>query len=506
MGDISKIKELAAKLEELYVMESKLGWTQFTTGFDFGVEKAYENIIEFLKNKENFEIIKQHMDSELCFEDKRRVEILYKAFEPYHLSKELNDLSLLIEKKTNELSKILNTHRVIFEGKEITSVELTQILYSDEDRERRKNAFLSRSQVNKCLVEGGFLELIKLRNEYARLYGCEDFVAYKLKEDELDPTIFDSWKNDLKGVLPRIKEKRREYARKFLNDDKIMPWDELYINAKIAPSLNSAVDMSEFYKNISEFVKAFGIDITKYNIIYDIFPRAQKSEWGYNFTIQTGVDSRILANVKNKYNEYNVLLHETGHAIHSFNLDPEEKLLNMGVSGIISEGIANLFGGFIYEKEFYKELLGTSENIEKEFKDYKEYKKVNAMLSIHNILFDQELYKNKLESLEDINNLYWSSYKELLDEEPYGNEPPWGHRIHHTTHPIYLHNYFMGDATCEMLSRVFKKSCNTDNIFDKSREFGEFLINNVIKSSGLYRYQDLYEKISGEKFSLKSML
>lgn len=509
MNDINRVKNIADELDRLYIKYNKLEWTQYTTGFDFGAEESYQKIQEFLKDEDNFKVIKEHMKMELSPEDKRRMEIVYKEFEPFHLSKELNDLQLEIEKITNKLSKILNTHRVVFEGREISSVELTQILYNEEDRERRKAAYLSRSQVNECLVKGGFTELIKLRNEYARLYGAKDFVEYKLDKDELDSSIFDSWKDELRLLLPKIYKKRSEYARKYLNDNEIMPWDEFYINAKIAPSLNTKVDMSDYYKNISEFIKNFGIDITNYNITYDIFPRAQKSEWGYNFTIETGKDSRILANVKNMFNEYNVLLHETGHAIHSFNCDPNEKILNMGISGIISEGIANLFGSFIYEKAFYEKLITNSEAgaaIEKEFHDIKEYKALNSMLSIHNILFDHELYRNNIESLEDINNLYWKTYKDILDQEPYSLEPIWGYRIHFTTHPIYLHNYFMGDVTCEMLAKVFKNKYSVESIMEKPKEFGEFLINNVIRLSGRYRYQELYKKISGEEFSLNSMI
>lgn len=136
----------------------------------------------------------------------------------------------------------------------------------------------------------------------------------------------------------------------------------------------------------------------------------------------------------------------------------------------------------------------------------REYKRLTALRAVNDILFDQQLYRNKIESLDDIYDLYWKVYSDVLGGEKFADEVPWGYRIHHTTHPIYLHNYFMGDVTCEMLANVFKNKLGVENITDKPLEFGDFLKNEVIKPSGLYKYQDLFKKISGEEFSLKYML
>lgn len=506
MSSITKINEIAEELNTLYVESSKLGWTLFTTGYDFGCEEADKKIMDMLKDKSKYDLICEYKEKDMNFEDKRRVELMYETFKSYHLSEELNELSLEISKKTNELSKILNTHRSVFEGREVSSVEISNILSNDENRERRKNAYFARAQVNKPLVDGGFIDLINLRKEYARLYGAKDFVELQLKNQELDPTIFDTWIDELHKLLPKIQEGRRKYAEKYLNDGTIMPWDEAYISSKIATLINTKVDMTSYYENISKFFNKFGIDITKFNITYDVFSRKNKSEWGYNFPVEAGKDSRILANVKDRYYEYGVLLHETGHGVHSFLLDPKETILNMGVSGIISEGIANLFGSFMYEEIFYETFFEDKKVAEEQFSAIREYEKLNSLRAINGILFDQGFYRNDVKNLDDIYKLYWDTYSNVLQEKPFAEEAPWGYRIHHTTHPIYLHNYFMGDVTCEMLAKVFNKKFKTQKISDKPVEFGQFLINEVIKPSGLYKYNDLFKKISGEDFSLKYMI
>lgn len=70
--------------------------------------------------------------------DRRRIKIAYNIFKLFHIGKELNELNLEIRKKTNELSKILNTFRFNIDGRETASVEIDQILSKEEDRSLRK--------------------------------------------------------------------------------------------------------------------------------------------------------------------------------------------------------------------------------------------------------------------------------------------------------------------------------------------------------------------------------
>ncbi|PNR97010.1 peptidase M3A and M3B thimet/oligopeptidase F [Petrotoga sp. 9PWA.NaAc.5.4] len=495
------VNKLFQDLQKLQIQASKLGWTQYTTGFDFGIDEAYRKITSFLEDENNFNIICDYREKELDPINKRKLEIAYNTFEPYHKRKEINELNLKIHKKTTELSKILNTFRFKYNGKEITSVEIDQILNNEENRNIRRKVYFIRNQINLALIENGFIELIDLRKELAKVDGSKDFIDYMLKREELNPNIFDNWKGELRDHIQSLNNKRIEYAQKYLKSEKLEPWDESYVKTKISPSLRTKVDMSEYYITLRNFFSKFGFNLDNFNIVYDIFPRKSKSEWGYNFTIEKGKDSRILANVKNQYNEYRTLLHESGHAVHSFLQDPNETILNFGISGIITEGIANLFGGFIYDKLFYENFF--ENNVEEEFKNIEEYEKLNYIRFVGNIFFDHELYRNNIKSLEDIYTLYFKVHSELFGDTPTVEEPPFGYRIHYTTHPIYMHNYFMGDVTAEMLKKVFCQKQSIKSVSEKPKEFGEFLINEVIKPSGLYKYEDLFKRISGDNFSVK---
>lgn len=503
MGKLDQVFELAKQMNTMNVEYSRLAWIQYTAGYDFGLEETNKKIMDFLQDKAHFEIIKNHMNLDLDEIDKRRMAIMFKTFETYHKSEEINELSLKMENKTTELSKVLNTFRFKLQGKEVTSVELTQILNSSEDRELRKEAYLAKNQINQPMIDAGFLELIDMRKELAQLNGFENYIEMRLDADDLKPEIFSTWKSELNALLPEMKAMREEYAMKYLDDSVIYPWDEAYVSSKIAPSLNKKVDMLTYYEKLNDIFSKFGFNLDEYNITYDVFSRKNKSEWGYNFPIETRKDSRILANVKDKFYEFGVLLHETGHGVHSFLNDPELVILNDGISGIITEGIANLFGSLILDETFFSQFFDTDlDQAKEEFKAIKKWRKLNALRTIGRIMFDQAFYINNNQSLEDVYDMYWQINKEYLGEEKGDYEPPWAFLIHHTTHPIYLHNYFMGDVTCEMLIDVFNAKYGTERITEKPAEFGEFLKTSVIKPSGLYPYNELFERISNKPFSL----
>lgn len=504
MANIGKLLKIALELEGKLLRVRQLGWTQYTTGFDFGVDAAQREYTAVLKDRANYRTVLGHLERDLKPLDRRRAEILALHFRPYHLSPRLNRLDDRIRAKKTELSKVLNGHRSKLDGREARATEIARILRSSPDRALRRKAFLARTQVNQPLVRAGFLELIQLRREFAGLYGARDFVEYQLERDELSPRLFDGWEDQAAVLRPRYLKVKADLGGRYLGDERVMPWDAAFLAARMAPQLNAPVDMSVFQKAVNGLFLSFGFDVSGLNVTYDIFPRRHKSEWGYNFTIERGRDSRVLANVEGRYHELGVLLHETGHAVHSFSLDPDDILLNMGVSGIVTEGIANLFGDFLHHRSFYGGFFARGMGkAEAAFRRLREFNRTGAFTAMAGIIFDQELYRHDLRSLDDVNQLYWDINRRILDEAPYADQPAWGFRIHHTTHPVYLHNYFLGDLTNVMLRRAFCRRHKVGDIMEKPKAFGGFLRQEVMKPSGRWPFQKLFERISGEPFSLK---
>ncbi|RKZ02947.1 peptidase M3A and M3B thimet/oligopeptidase F [Candidatus Fermentibacteria bacterium] len=503
MQHSEELSKIADALQELETEYEKRTWTQYTTGFDFGVATAFENYVSLLKNKEHWLVIRQILEKNRDPLLAREAKILENHFKPFHQSESISRLSVEIQNLSTKLSSVLNSFRYTVNGREMTSPDIANILSTNPDRNLRKTAFLSRNQISRPLVEAGFLDLVKLRKQLASEMGAATFVEYSLKEQELDPDMFSSWQGELSHILPLMQKTRAEIAGRYTGEQAVMPWDEAFIASSIAPELNAPVNMSDFLKPVGALFQKFGFDISAMNITYDVFPRKNKSEWGYNFTIQNGIDSRILANVKDRFSEFGVLLHETGHAVHSFTVNPDEIILNMGISGIVSEGIANLFGSFRVREEFYSPFFTeNTETARQHFSELNRWTRASQLYALGRIFFDQKLYTTDLETLDDINNLFWENRQSLFGEEPYADQPVWANTIHYTTHPIYLHNYLLGDLTCDMLEEVFLRRESVSAITQNPEAFGRFITDEVVKPSGRYPFPELFRRISGGELSL----
>ncbi len=506
MPEIDGVIKIGRALEDLDEQHTKLSWVLYTTGFDFGIDAVNKGIARVYGSKKDYDTILNHQQKKLKPLDQRRVDIIARAFRPYHFSKKANALNLRIQEKQKQLVQILNSFRYKLNNRELRSTDIFQLLKSDPDRQARKEAFLALSQVNQPLVDAGFVDLIKMRHELAESCGAKNFVEYKLEYDELPPSIFNGWREEAQKQIPNIRETQALFGEKYLGDPTVMPWDNAFIDASLAPQLNQFVDMSKFYHVLRNTFSIFGFDIGRHNIIFDVFPRRHKSEWGYFFPIKKGKEVRILANVANRYHEYFALLHETGHALHYLLIDPEDVLLNMGISGIIQEGFAILWNDLLYERIFYEQFF-KKDIIEADaaFERLKIWQRARKIEAVFNVLFDQALYLNEFNTLADIGILYWRLRKDIFNQKPYTDNPPWGYVPHCTIAPIYLHTGLLGNVTNDMLRRSFTKTTGIKNYWEKPIEFGQFVFEKVVKPSGAYPYLELCERISGEPFSLNNL-
>ena len=503
---MDRIDQIAFEMDSLYKNLLTHKWVQYTTGFDLGVSQAQASLNTFKKEPESFRTICQTLEKASNPLDQRKARILYGYFKPFHQSEKVQKLLEKSQNLENSIMDLVNKYRAKIDEKEMSSLEINKILSQSSDQNLRKKAYISRIPLNQIIVDAGFLKLLDIRKELALASGYENFIDYKLDEQDLKSNLFDDWKTLCRQRVSRYKQKEKRLAQKYLNTEDLQPWDYGFLKSQICSYNQTQVDLTNFYEPISKIFLKHGFEINKLNLTYDIFPRKNKSEWGYNFNIGIGKDSRILANVSNRFSNYWVLLHETAHGVHFMGLNSEENAFNYGVSGIVAEGFANYFGNLSYSKEFLNEVLSPeiADKSLADFQQLEQFMHFQNYQSISDILFDQELYIKDFNSEKDIQDLRQDMNSQITGES--ANEIPWARLIHHTSAPIYLHNYFLGDIMCENMKTIFKKHNSGKTADQEPLKFGNFWKEQVLAPSGRYSFLELYEKVCKEKISIVEYL
>lgn len=481
-------------------------WVQYTTGLDLGLAEARKKNNDFKKNPELYRLVCDTLAGPADAAEKRKAAILKNEIREFHQSEKVQKIFEEIQTLQNQLMDLINKFRCEIGGKEMPTTEIRKILAEDPNREHRRQAYQASAPLNQKLVDAGFLKLLDLRRELAVAAGQPDYVSYALVDSELPVDLFADWQQICAERRGRYQNKINALAQTYLNLETLAPWDERYLKTKISGYNQAEADMNGFFGPISRTFAKFGFDIDKLNITYDIFPRKNKSEWGYNFTIAISQDSRVLANVTNRFSNYNVLLHETAHAVHFLTLNADDVAYHPGISSLVSEGFANFFGSLSYSREFLNEIFA-ADQAEKAYTEFQELRKLDhlqSFQSVSRILFDKDLYLADIRSAQDIQDLLRRTETETLGRTSH-DEIPWANLIHHTGYPIYLHNYFLGDVMCEKMKQVFARHQGVA-AEDQPLAFGSFWRDKVLRPSGRYPLPELFEKICEEKMSIEGYM
>jgi oligoendopeptidase F len=237
-----------------------------------------------------------------------------------------------IDQLSQKYGRITGDMMVEMEGKELTLQQAANYFKSN-DRTLREEAFRKvwseRLKAKKELNEL-FNELCALRHKTALNTGFENFRDYSFAEmGRFDYTPQDCYKFHEaveKEVVPFIAELETDRKAK-LKLDVLRPWDTS-VDTSGKPGLKPFVNGDELVeKTIQCFKKirpqyADFISIMRQLKHFDLDSRKGKAPGGYNYSLaETGVPF-IFMNAASSHRDLVTMVHEGGHAIHSFLENP----------------------------------------------------------------------------------------------------------------------------------------------------------------------------------------
>jgi oligoendopeptidase F len=344
ISSVDELKNWLLDWSELdAVLEEASRWIYVRTTIDTADEKAkadltnlYTNIVPHLSVQGNL-LNKKFVESpfvadlnqDIFFTTIRRIKKSLELFreENVPLQSELNI-------KQTMFDQIAGAQSIQYNGKELT-MQQAMVYLKSTDRKQREEVFrliTERKAQDAEKLDELFSELIQLRHKIALNAGYKNFMEYRFDElGRFDYTPADCLRfhESIHEILMPLVNTISEERAKKLGLDSLRPWDtEVDTSGKAAlKPFSSADELVE--KTIACFNQldpyfAERIEIMREMKYLDLESRMHKGSGGFNMPLpEIGVPF-IFMNSANGEHDLVTMVHEGGHAVHTFLVHPLE--------------------------------------------------------------------------------------------------------------------------------------------------------------------------------------
>ncbi len=339
--EISSVEELEQWLKDRSELEAALeedfAWRYIKMSCDTANEELVKNFQYFaeeiepkispLSNALNKKFVESpfmdDLDKEKFFVYSRAIK---KALEIYR--EENIELFTQLQVKQQKYQGITGAMSVEINGQEYT-LEQASIFIKDLNREVRENAWKTIQQrrlIDKDDLNMLFDELIQLRNQVALNAGFENYRDYMFQAlgrfDYTPQDCYDFANAIEKEIVPILKE-QAEKRREALGLDVLKPWDlEVSVSGKAAlkPFNNGEELIDKSIACFNAIDEKLGVKLAamKANNLFDVESRKGKAPGGYNYPLAETGAPFIFMNSANSLRDLTTMVHEGGHAIHTF--------------------------------------------------------------------------------------------------------------------------------------------------------------------------------------------
>lgn len=266
---------------------------------------------------------KNELDHKLYFPYLRNVENSVALFREESIALQ-SEISLLAQ----QYGAISGAMSVTIDGKEMTLQQAAKLLH-DSDRNLRKSVFekvVERRLKDKSTLNDLFDKLLRLRHQVALNAGFSNYRDYKFQElGRFDYTPEDcfAFHEAVKEHIVPLQRELLEHRQKELGIEQLKPYDVEAEPVGRKPLQPFANGEEMLQKSIDVFGKLrpfFGDCLSKMKKMsrMDLDSRMGKAPGGYNCPLPESGVPFIFMNAAGTVNDLITMMHEGGHAVHSF--------------------------------------------------------------------------------------------------------------------------------------------------------------------------------------------
>jgi oligoendopeptidase F len=320
------------------IVSEDMGWryinmTRFTDNEEYAA--AFRDFVQQIQpkiapvaDKLNKKALESEVLSEL--EQEEGFNILIRALRnDIEIFREEN-IPLFTEIQTEEqiYGQISGAMTVEVDGKEMT-LQQAAVLLQSTDRDKRKEVYqkiTTRRLQDREKLDDLFDKLVKLRDRVAHNAGFGNFRDYMFKSmgrfDYTPQDCFDFHNSVRQEVVPFLNELAKERKDK-LNVETLRPWDKA-VDKEGKPALKPFRESEELTRKTIECFKKLNpflgecLEVMQEMGHLDLESRKGKAPGGYNYPLAEMGVPFIFMNATSTLRDMVTILHEGGHAVHSF--------------------------------------------------------------------------------------------------------------------------------------------------------------------------------------------
>lgn len=291
--------------------------------FCLEIEPKLKTVTNTLQQKLVASPFTQSLDAQLYFPFLRQVENALSLYREENVALEAQ-LSVLQQ----QYGVISSKMTVDIDGQTFTLQQAAKFL-QEPDRELRKNVFTAvneRRLTDRKTLDELFDQLLALRHQVALNAGFENYRDYKFRAlGRFDYTPEDCYQfhEAIKTFILPLQERLLEHRRKHLGLEVLKPYDVDAVaqgEQPLKPFHNGQEMLEKSISVFSQLRPYFGdcLQVMQERKRLDLDSRIGKAPGGYNCPLaETGVPF-IFMNAVGTINDVITMMHEGGHAIHSF--------------------------------------------------------------------------------------------------------------------------------------------------------------------------------------------
>ncbi len=463
--------------------------------------------------------------------EKERLQIWIEFFQQYQMPKE----AIKIKKEISALeTKIGKTRASRTEGYiepktkkfvPASILKMRTLMQTHSDEKVRKACYVAREALaHDCLDD--YVELVKLRNAFAKMLGYEDFYDYNLQ------VVDKMTKNELFSLFEDITKETSGYFGKVRELEKTQPglrkpWNFGYfMSGDFTKEEDPYFQFDQALPRWGRSFSALGIDFQNGKLKLDLLERKEKYNNGFchwpelvhfengkrvpgaaNFTCNV-----VAGQVGSGIVGYNTLFHEGGHAAHLLNTEQKEVCLNHEYAPMTacwaethSMFIDTMFDSIEWKQHYAKNDSGEAypfELFEKKEKKLNLLRPTYILGLIFVSTFEREVYEEKEPTAKKILQIAKRNHRRFFDMEVDSlmalNTP----HIYSWDSSCSYHGYALAKIALTQWRDYFYKKY--EFIVDNPKVGKEMKV--TWKWGAKYSFKDSVKLATGQKLSSKALI